>query len=106
MFDDTARVRVCDWRASQQAGIQGRIRQLQQSRESTLLGQVGICEALCQIVLEQRIELAHAAPALPRQPTRVQCLLPASIFLISAIAFAGFKSFGHASVQFMIVWQR
>jgi hypothetical protein len=26
--------------------------------------------------------------------------------LISAIARAGFKSFGQASAQFMIVWQR
>ena len=29
-----------------------------------------------------------------------------SIFLISAIARAGFRSFGQASVQFMMVWQR
>ena len=26
--------------------------------------------------------------------------------LISAIAFAGFKCFGHALAQFMMVWQR
>jgi hypothetical protein len=26
--------------------------------------------------------------------------------LISAIAFAGLRSLGHASVQFMMVWQR
>ena len=29
-----------------------------------------------------------------------------SIFLISAIARAGLRSFGHTSVQFMMVWQR
>ena len=28
------------------------------------------------------------------------------IFLIPAIAFAGFNPFGHAEVQFMMVWQR
>ena len=28
------------------------------------------------------------------------------IFLISAIAFAGFRPFGQAFAQFMIVWQR
>jgi hypothetical protein len=28
------------------------------------------------------------------------------IFLISAIAFAGFKPFGQVLAQFMIVWQR
>ena len=30
----------------------------------------------------------------------------ATIFLISAIALPGFRSFGHACVQFRIVWQR
>jgi hypothetical protein len=29
-----------------------------------------------------------------------------SIFLVSAIALAGFKPFGQALAQFMIVWQR
>ena len=28
------------------------------------------------------------------------------IFLISAMAFAGFKPFGHVFEQFMMVWQR
>lgn len=28
------------------------------------------------------------------------------IFLISAIAFAGFRFFGQVRVQFMMVWQR
>jgi len=35
-----------------------------------------------------------------------QCCRSTIFFLISAMARAGFRSFGHTSVQFMIVWQR
>lgn len=56
--------------------------------------------------LEQHVELLHATPAVPAQAPLVQCWRSAMSVLISAIAFAGFRSFGHASVQFMMVWQR
>ena len=68
-----------------------------------------------QVLRQHLVEFAHAAPAVPAQPGagrrvrvrgRAQCCRSAIIILISAIARAGFRSFGHASVQFMIVWQR
>jgi hypothetical protein len=44
----------------------------------------------------------HSVCALVAQP-----YAPATIiFLISAIALAGFSPFGHTVAQFMIVWQR
>jgi hypothetical protein len=42
----------------------------------------------------------------PRASRAVQCRRATIIFLISAMAFEGFRSFGQASAQFMIVWQR
>ena len=39
-------------------------------------------------------------------PRAVQKLRATIIFLIPAIAFAGFNPFGQAEVQFMMVWQR
>ena len=65
---------------------------------------------------QHHVELLHAAPAAPaqppgfaagRRPGRAQrCSRSTIIFLISAMAFAGLRSFGQASVQFMMVWQR
>ena len=72
-----------------------------------------------QVPLQQLVELAHAAPRTPTQTREpevrpalrlvraiAQCRRSAIIFLMSAMARAGFKSFGQASVQFMMVWQR
>ena len=68
--------------------------------------------------IQQHVELLHPAPATPARPldpqppghmpTRrvVQKLLATIIFLMPAIAFAGFNPFGQAVVQFMMVWQR
>src|SRR5205823_14927210 len=81
-------------------------------------GEGMVCEAL-----EHHVELLHAAAAAPEEPPRlgferggggggpgwcdhVQLWRSTSIFLISAIPRAGFRSFGHTSVQFMIVWSR
>ena len=72
---------------------------------------------LLQVAQQQHVELAHAAPAAPAQLRllavvvrpclrRAQCCRSAIIFLISAMAFAGFRSLGQACAQFMIVWQR
>jgi hypothetical protein len=63
-----------------------------------------------QVTNEKEIELLHPAAALPLKSAVVhgcdQCCRSSIIFLISAIAFAGLRSFGQASVQFMMVWQR
>jgi hypothetical protein len=42
----------------------------------------------------------------PRASRAVQCCRATIIFLISAMAREGLRSFGQASAQFMIVWQR
>jgi hypothetical protein len=65
------------------------------------------------ITLEQYIELLHTPPAAPQQASGIdiqsihlrvcQDWRSTIIFLISAIALAGFRSFGHTSVQFMMV---
>jgi hypothetical protein len=86
-----------------------RIRQLEKGGECTLL-RVG-CGTVAgtQESLEQYVELFQPAAAAPADTTfrrGVQYWRSTSIFLISAIALAGFRSFGHTSVQFMIVWQR
>jgi hypothetical protein len=67
-----------------------------------------------RIALEQDIELLHAPPATPKEAPPLATAgigkpherRSRSIFLISAMALAGFRSLGHTSVQFMIVWQR
>ena len=66
---------------------------------------------------EQDVELLHSAPAAPACPSEPRPPIHGDLraaqtprvtisFLISAIAFAGFSPFGHAVVQFMMVWQR
>ena len=60
---------------------------------------------------EQHVEFLHAAPASPAKPrlggvAHGQPSPSRMRRLMSAIARAGFRSFGQASVQFMIVWQR
>ena len=55
-------------------------------------------------VEQELVEFAHAASTLPAKPGLLaQYLRSASIFLVSAIAFAGFRPFGQVCVQFMIV---
>jgi hypothetical protein len=83
----------------------------------------GLWEGMVREALEHHVQLLHAAAAAPQEPPRlavelgrsglgrtprdhVQLCRSMSIFLISAIARAGLRSFGHTSVQFMIVWQR
>jgi hypothetical protein len=85
----------------------------------------GLWEGMVREALEHHVQLLHAAAAAPQEPPRltvergrgrsglgrtsgdhVQLCRSMSIFLISTIARAGFRSFGHTSVQFMIVWQR
>ena len=86
------------------------IRQLQKSREHLPLLAVRVRQVSMDITLEQDVELFHSAPAPPQQAAGLhiegrlaQDCRSTIIFLISAMARAGFRSFGHTSVQFMIV---
>ena len=101
--------------APQKVRVQRRVRQLQNRLEA---GNIGVAEVFALGVDEgsqHGIELPHPAAASPLEPSeaRIHRGTPvsysrrsASIFLISAIALPGFRSFGHACVQFKIVWQR
>ncbi len=64
--------------------------------------------AVSEETLQQDIHLAHSATTAPPQfGVRLAHKLRLTIiFLISAMALAGFKLFGQAFAQFMIVWQR
>ena len=98
---------------SNQIRRQLRIRQFEYFLETQAFGFRRCHEMLAQVATQQDVELLHAAPAAPGQAPqprgirrRVQCCRSAIIFLISPMARAGFRSFGQASAQFMIVWQR
>ena len=65
-----------------------------------------IRKVLIQPAQQQDVQFTHPAPAPPAQLPRVHSRRSTSMRLIEAIAFAGFRSFGQALVQFMIVWQR
>ena len=66
------------------------------------------------MLITQMFAVHHAVMECPRgAPGRPKRLWGAAYparstisFLISAIAFAGFRPFGQLSVQFMMVWQR
>ena len=90
---------------AQQIAGQLRIRQLEQGRKPrTLLGRRGL-KASLQPAHQQQIKLLDAAAAAPGQKRAIgaQCCRSASMRLIAPMALAGFRSFGQASVQFMIV---
>ena len=67
---------------------------------------------ICDNPYGTRIESNSRAPLLQRHNNLAFSLVTVgqprscSIFLISPIALAGFRPFGQAFVQFMIVWQR
>lgn len=63
-------------------------------------------KGLIEIAQKQHVELTHSAPAPPAQLAQIHRRRSTSMRLIDAIALAGFRSFGQAFVQFMIVWQR
>ncbi len=95
--------------------VQLGIGQIQELGECAALGGCRLRPTLGQVPLEQEVQLSHSAPASPLQASHVlgsacgdqgHSLRSASIVLMDAIAFAGFRSFGQASVQAMIVWQR
>jgi hypothetical protein len=112
-FEDMSHIRI-RWQrlTSDQKPEKVRILHLKQSFECTTLCSSRLRIIAFEVPGEHDIEFPHAAPAAPAQSgdvgvrTVAQCLRSAIIFLMSAIAFAGFKSFGQDSAQFMIVWQR
>src|SRR5260221_13082843 len=93
----------------QAIGIENGVLGLQQPPERILFLARRAAEALIDIAREQNIQLLHAPAASPAQFPEflshqwrrwpINCL-------ISPMAFAGLRSFGQASVQFMMVWQR
>lgn len=89
-------------------GEQLRVWRLEQCYEGLLFGSRGGRIPFLEIAFEQHVQLAHAPPATPAELSHGwkgahQCLRSAIFFLISAMALAGFRSFGQASVQFMMV---
>ena len=96
-----------------------RVLQVENPGERVAFGVGSARVVLLEPAQQDEVKLLHAAPAAPAQPgdfavcglarvlgRRAQCCRSAIIFLISAMARAGFRSFGQASAQFMIVWQR
>lgn len=69
-------------------------------------------QTLISIFINQKIRLNHGGKSCMRGKVKFQTaaaffsLYVAIIFLISAIAFPGFRPFGQVLVQFMMVWQR
>ena len=106
--DQIARCRVRMGLPGEQIPGKFRVLQVKQALERRLLRRRGRGGMLVEPAFEEHIELLHAAPAPPAQPSEAAqvCSRSAIIFLISAMALAGLRSFGQASVQFMIVWQR
>lgn len=105
-LDEPCDVEVGRRIAPRKVGEQLRIRQLENPLEAGQIGAVERRERRLGERLEHRVELAHPAPAPPPQTRDVrvrQSRRSAIIFLISAIALPGFRSFGHACVQFRIV---
>src|SRR5579871_3294107 len=94
---------------------QHRIGQFQQPLEGAALVRGRLRQPAAPEALQEQVELLHAAAAAPQGPPEVGRLrrgthsydcLSSIIFLTSAMARAGFRSFGQASVQFMMVWHR
>src|SRR5450631_352284 len=108
---DQGREHGIGWRfPSQEIGVHHRVLYFQQPPERLLLLGRRCTVLLVDVTGEQHVQLPHPPPAAPAQLADLTAHQKrrrwAMSCLISAMAFAGFKSFGHASVQFMMVWQR
>src|SRR5256885_868678 len=93
----------------QEIGVDQRILHIKEPPKRLLLPGCRSCVFLVEVAGQQYVELPHPPPAAPAQLadlTAHQKRRCAMACLISAMAVAGFKSFGHTSVQFMMVWQR
>ena len=88
----------------QQVTVQYRVGKLQNLAKCGFIRVVVLWVALVQVANEKLVQFAHATPALPAKTGFLaQYFRSASIFLVSAIASAGLRPFGHVCVQFMIV---
>lgn len=104
LIDDTCNAFRLGATALQQIAVEFGIRERQNFVERGFFVLVRARVALFEIAQQQLVEFAHAASALPAQSGLfAQYFLSASIFLVSAIALAGFRFFGQVCVQFMIV---
>ena len=113
LLDDRAKPWVVGWLTAQQIADQLRIGQSQKRPKRGFISLACALVVCIQKPRQQDIELAHAASALPAESrllgpgvtaARVtQWRRSASIFFVSAIAFAGLRFFGQVLVQFMIV---
>ena len=87
--------------------LQFRIAALKQRFEARPLRGGSLTVAIVQVALKQQVQFPPPAAATPSQSGRpAQARRSSSLFLVSAMARAGLRSLGQASVQFMIVWQR
>ena len=106
--DHTLNIRFRVGLTGQQVTGELRILQIEEPLERPNISGAGRGAVSLEPTLEEHIEFLHAASATPTQPTDLAqaCSRSAIMTLISAMALAGLRSFGQASVQFMIVWHR
>ena len=111
--DDIGELRICRRNSPHQISDKFGILQFQKCTKCRFLRVASCGVGRLEPGQQQMIEFPGAATALPansRVPrwcgVRTQCRLSASIFLVSAMALAGFSPFGQVCVQFMMVWQR
>lgn len=99
-------------RLADQPVLQDLILDTEQTLEGLPALAVELGVAMVKEVVEQQVELEHAAPTLPAQAldlARVEIIHTdcSSIrSLIWPIALVGFKPLGQTSTQFMMLWQR
>ncbi len=100
---------------AQTIGVYHRILGLQQAPERVLFARRGARKALLHVARRAEYPAPSCRAGSASATSRSSGCMPAYphqwrrcaiICLISAIALAGFRSLGQASVQFMMVWQR
>ncbi len=88
----------------QQVTVQHRVGKLQNFTKRGFIRVIVLWVAFVQVANEKLIQFTHATPALPAKAGFLaQYFRSTSIFLVSAIASAGLRPFGHVCVQFIIV---
>jgi len=111
LIDDPSERRVFRPGAADQPVGELRIGLVEQPLEGLTPGVIRKRPASFEPSFQQQVEFLHPAPAAPAQPSLAlvghdQESRVSRRRLMSAIARAGLRSFGQASVQFMMVWQR
>ena len=106
LFDHMAQTRIFTAHTTRQQVDYVRILPGKQLLESPAISFRRQRKGLIEVTQKENVKLAHPAPAPPAQLPRIHRRRSTSMRLIEAIALAGLRSFGHAFVQFIIVWQR